>query len=53
MNVVIREVMAVQGKSQLDLRQTVIEILRQQEGLKKKLHTLLDQLGTNGRPSIG
>jgi hypothetical protein len=36
-----------------DIRQAVIDVLRQQEALKRKLHDLLDQLGTNGRPSIG
>jgi hypothetical protein len=32
-----------------NVRQTIIDVLRQQEGLKRKLHELLDQLGTNKR----
>lgn len=36
-----------------NVRQTIIDVLRQQDALKRKLHDLLDQLGTNGRPTTG
>lgn len=32
-----------------ELRQVIIDVLRQQEGLKKKLHDLLDQLGNRSQ----
>lgn len=45
MMMLTRDTVTVQEKPQSDMRQAIIEVLRQQESLKKKLHELLDQLG--------
>lgn len=53
MMIVNHEIFIRQEKPQSDMRQAIIDALRQQDALKRKLHDLLDQLGTNGRPTTG
>lgn len=51
---ITRETVTVtERRVQPDMRHVIIDVLRQQDALKRKLHELLDQLGTNGRPTTG